>query len=463
MKKTIYIRASLMAMLLIFGFAANAQQGPKAFGRPLKQAPNPKNGLIRCVSTEYEAYLQENDPGRQSRGQFEEWMAVKIQAVKAQRMASPEGTTAIITIPVVVHVIHNGDAVGSGENIADAQVLSQITVLNQDYRRMAGTPGFNSNAVGADVEIEFCLAKIDPEGNATTGIDRVNLGVASWNSENSIENTLKPSTIWDPTQYFNIWVCSFGGNMTGILGYAQFPNAQQVPGVGNNNGGADTDGVVIGYRYFGSRNIYPQGNYQFPYDKGRTTTHEIGHALGLFHIDGDNATCTTNTSDSAKDYCPDTPVIYELNYECETIDSCPGSPGNDMIENYMDYTPDGCMNIFTQNQKTRIVAVMQYGARRASLKTSTVCQVTSGRDDFELLNGFNVYPNPTQGELSIASDNGNLPDSFTIYNSLGQTMASVKVSGTSNLNVNTSAYANGLYFIKLDKGSQSKTIKFIKN
>lgn len=464
MKKNYYGKVAFLATLLSFGLASNAQQQPKAFGKILKQAPNPENGLIRCVSAEYEEYLQETIPGRQTREEFESWIKKEIAAVKTRRMAAPDGVAEIITIPVVVHVIHNGDAVGSNENIADEQVLSQITVLNQDYRRMVDTPGYNENPVGADVEIQFCLAKTDPNGNPTTGIDRVNLGVASWNSENSIENNLKLNTTWNSSEYFNIWVCNFGSDMGDILGYAQFPNAPAVPGVGgSSNGSASTDGVVIGYKFFGSRLIYANGTYEFPYDRGRTTTHEIGHALGLFHISGDNQDCTPNTIDSDKDYCPDTPAIYEQNYLCNQVDSCPNSPGQDMIENYMDYTPDRCMNVFTQDQKERVLAVMQSGARRASLRTSTVCEVSAGRDDFELLNRINVYPNPAQDVLNIATENGELPDSYSIYNSLGQTVANVKVSSNANLTVNTSAYSNGIYFIKIDKGSQSKTVKFIKN
>lgn len=460
MKKTIYNKVALLAAFLSLGISAAAQQQPKAFGRAIKATPDTETGLIRCVSAEYEEYMRENNL-LESKDEFEAMIAQKIQQRRMMRQASPTGTTEIITIPIVVHVIHNGDAIGSNENISDEQVLSQIAVLNQDYRRMDGTPGWNNNPVGADIEIEFCLAKTDPNGDPTSGIDRLDVGQASW-TESQIENTLKPNTIWNPNKYFNIWVCNFGGDLLDVLGYAQFPSASGLSGLPVSGGVASKDGVVIGYQYFGSQFIYSDGNYQAPYNRGRTATHEIGHALGLRHIWGDTNNC--DVQDQGGDFCADTPVAKTANATCPTgFDSCPAQPGADMTNNYMDYTRDSCMNLFTQDQKERMLTVMENSSRRAVLKTSTVCSPPLGMDDFNLLNGMNVYPNPTQGVLNISSDNGDLPDSFTIYNSLGQVMESVKVSSTSNLNVNTSSYTNGLYFIKLDKGNQTKTIKFIKN
>ncbi len=364
----------LLALTLL-SLPANSQekpQGRKVFGKSITSS-NPQNGLVRCVSTEYEASLQKQDASRPGDAAFEAWIAPKIAEAKALRAANAnKSVNTVITIPVVVHVIHNGDAVGSGENITDARVMSQITVLNQDFRRMTGTPGFNSNPVGADVEIQFCLAQTDPEGAPTTGINRVNLGVASWATSAQVEGTLKPSTQWDPSRYFNIWVCqfsnSFSAELYGILGYAQFPSTSGLPGLNPNGGAANTDGVIIDYRCFGSKAIANVGTYFADYDKGRTATHEIGHCFGLRHIWGDSSVC------SEDDFCADTPQANTEHYGCETgSNSCP-APGLDMVENYMDYSDDVCMNIFTQNQKDRIMAVMQFSPRRASLATSTACE-----------------------------------------------------------------------------------------
>jgi len=462
--KRIITKSILLSAFFCFMSLQLTAQESKAFGKPIKR--NPENGLIRCASSEYEQYLREKYP-QETREQFEVWLKEKIAEQKSAR--SSNSTNAIINIPVVVHVIHNGDAVGSNENIAAAQVLSQITVLNQDYRRMAGTPGFNDYEVGADTEIQFCLAKTDPNGNPTDGIDRVDLGQANWGSSSQsqtideIDNNVKAATYWDPKVYMNIWTVNYNPECD-LLGYAQFPNTNAVPGVGTDNGGESTDGVVIGYRYFGSNAIYPQGSYTSPYNKGRTATHEVGHFLGLLHIWGDNGSCTVNASDSFKDYCPDTPAANTEHYDCSYDDSCPASSGEDMINNYMDYTNDACMDVFTQDQKERMVAVMNNATRRKSLKTSTVCQAPTGAtEDFNLLNNMSIYPNPTQTVLNIASEDGDMPDAFTIYNNLGQLITSVKVSGSANLTINTSGYATGVYFIKIDKGNQSKTLKFIKN
>src|SRR5690606_24804220 len=206
----------------------------------------------------------------------------------------------IIYIPVVVHVIHNGDDYGVDENISDEQVESQITVMTQDYRRMMGTPGYNTNPVGADIQIEFVLAKVDPNGNPTNGINRLNLCTASYagaNTNATIANVeaIKPSTIWDPTQYMNMWSVNWDGS--GLLGYAQFPSTGTAT--------ANTDGVVAGYGYFGSSDL-ASGSFSAPYDKGRTMTHEVGHFLGLYHTFQGGCAGENNTSG---DFCADTPAV----------------------------------------------------------------------------------------------------------------------------------------------------------
>lgn len=343
------------------------QKGAMVFGKAVHASSvNPKTGHIRCATTEYEEYLRAQNPKRATTAQFEAWLAPLVEQAKNNK--SEAG--GVITIPVVVHVIHNGQALGAAPNITDAQVMSQITVLNNDYRRLAGTPGFNTNPVGADTMIQFALAKQDPNGNPTNGIDRVNLCQSSW-STTEIDNYVKPNTIWNPTQYLNMWSVNFTDDT--LLGYAQFPSNSTLGGLSPDEGPANTDGVVSNFSTFGSSD-YTDGTFMLaaPYDKGRTMTHEVGHWLGLRHIWGDNSSCTVNIADSFNDYCPDTPAASEENYECPTgTDSCPSSPGLDMIQNYMDYTDDTCMNIFTANQKTRIATVMNNALRRVELKTST--------------------------------------------------------------------------------------------
>lgn len=361
MKKKISTNLFSLTLFLLSITISNGQEKKKTvFGKEINPSSiHPTNGLVRCFSEEYEKYLQENDPKRLTNAQFEAWLSPLIEEYKiAQTLSSQSGD--IITIPVVVHVIHNGDAYGVNENITDEQVESQITVMTQDFRRMMGTPGFNNNPVGADTQIQFALAKVDPNGNPTNGINRVNLCEASW-STSEINSLVKPSTIWDPTLYMNMWSVNFSD--PDLLGYAQFPNASGLPGLNASGGSANTDGVVAGYRFFGSSDL-ASGQFQAPFDKGRTMTHEVGHWIGLRHIWGDGG-C------SADDFCADTPVAGNPNFGCAIgANSCP-APGSDMVQNYMDYSNDNCMNIFTQNQKDRMVVIMNNAPRRVTLKTST--------------------------------------------------------------------------------------------
>ena len=310
----------------------------------------------RCAAPEADAWVASRFPQRPSRAAFERWLAQR-RAVSSLR------SDTVITLPVIVHILHDGEAPGQGTNLSAAQVASQLTVLNEDFRRLAGTPGHNTHPAGADVRVEFCPVSVDPSGQflAEPGIHRVNrqtlgLGPPPY-ARPLVQASILPATIWDPDQYLNLWVIDLAGD---LLGFAQSPDASTLPDLNPANGPAQTDGVVVSSRAFGRG-----GSAQAPFDQGRTTTHEVGHWLGLWHIWGDGD-C------SQDDYCSDTPTADAPTYHCPPAGTACG--GTTMVDNYMDYTDDACMRLFTQCQKERMRTVLTHAARRASLAHSTACQ-----------------------------------------------------------------------------------------
>lgn len=246
-------------------------------------------------------------------------------------LAGRASSSGNITIPVVVNVLYRT----SGENISTSQIQSQIDALNKDFN--AANSDFNQvpavfSGVKANVGITFVL----------DAVNRKQTSKSSWGTRDAMKKTKRGGI--DPTSpntKLNIWVCTIGG---GILGYAQFPG-----------GNSSTDGVVIDSRYFGTT-----GTATYPFNKGRTATHEVGHWLNLRHIWGD--------SNCGNDYVNDTPSHNTANYGCPSYphySTCSGSPV-EMTMNYMDYTDDACMYMFSEGQKSRMLAVFAPGGPRSS-------------------------------------------------------------------------------------------------
>jgi len=309
-----------------------------------------------CGTTEYmQQRLNSNPKLKDNYNKVQEQMKTLINSGELAN----RNTAVVVTIPVVVHVVYNNTT----QNISDAQINSQIAILNQDFRKLntdiTSVPAAFAGLT-ADCEIQFCLAQRDPQGNATTGITRTSTTHGPFYTENDVKYTVSGGhDAWNADNYLNIWVCDLS---SGLLGYAQFP--------GDN---PETDGVVVGYNYFGNT-----GAAQSPYNKGRTATHEVGHYFNLFHIWGDEPDC------AADDEVTDTPQQRGENGGCPTFPllsgsgrACTaGSPGA-MFMNYMDYVNDACMYMFTNGQKVRVQAALN--GPRASLITSNGCQpVSSG-------------------------------------------------------------------------------------
>lgn len=302
----------------------------------------------RCGTVEYNRRMQTMYPEfKQASEQIEQYIA--------QYQEGGETSRALITIPVVFHVLYKVNM----NNISDAQVLSQLDVLNEDFRKLNQNFETNTPAVfkplGVDTEIEFCLAKTDPQGNPTTGITRKQTTVSPFSID---KNDMKfdstgGTNAWPRDRYLNIWICELESP---LLGYAQFPG-----------GLAATDGVVLHYRVVGRA---PANPYQTAHNQGRTATHEVGHWLQLYHIWGSEE---SGCEDS--DQVEDTPNQDKANFGCPSFPSitCGNSPNGDMYMNFMDYTDDICHTMFTPGQKHRMRALFGVGGARASLIASTVC------------------------------------------------------------------------------------------
>jgi hypothetical protein len=285
-----------------------------------------------CGSMEVLAAQMQADPSLASNmSAYEAVVENNIKAIESGNTSNLRLVNGVIEIPVVVNVLYRTTA----ENISLAQIQSQIDVLNEDFNAtnadITKVPTTFS-AVKANVGIRFVLDQVIRKSTTKT----------SWKTDDAMKKStrggINPTS---PTTKLNLWSCTLGG---GVLGYAQFPG-----------GSSATDGVVILNTAFGRT-----GTAAAPFNKGRTATHEVGHWLNLRHIWGD-ATC-------GSDLVSDTPTHNTANYGCPAAghkSTCTGTPV-EMTMNYMDYTDDACMYMFSNGQKARILATFATGGPRNS-------------------------------------------------------------------------------------------------
>ncbi len=312
--------------------------------------------------------------------EWNNWFNKQVEEFK-KNTTSEERLNTNYTIPVVFHIIHGGQGIGTFPNISQGQVNSQIKILNDDFAGVGlnasniSTTNFSSTLI-ANCNVNFCLAQKNTSGVtlAEPGIDRINYVSNGWsnpttfttsaNFRNYIETVVKVNTIWDPTRYLNIWITDVNSSV-GLLGYATFPSGSSLTGIpGGSTGTSTTDGV-----WCWTKSIGDVGTLFAPYDYGRTATHEVGHWLGLRHIWGD-ANC-------GDDYCNDTPTQQQANTGCPSYPTitCGNGPNGDMFMNFMDYSNDLCLYMFTPDQRTRIQTAMASSPFRTQLTASsaTLC------------------------------------------------------------------------------------------
>ena len=401
-------------------------------------APVTTWGQERCGTS---AYQTQQQPIFQGANLSPEAHAGHSTGTAVEQLNSPVPVPSKIVIPVVVHVLWRTEV----ENISDDLIRSQIESLNADFN--LNNPDFSRvpsvfASLAGRAGVEFRLATTDPQGRATSGIIRGKTGRMMWTDDDKIKQAVHSgSNAWDSKQYLNIWI---GNLVPGLLAYASFPG-----------GAADKDGIVIRYDIFGTR-----GRLTAPYNKGRTLTHEVGHWLGLRHLWGDMACGDDGVHDTPRQRGGNKgiPVFPKINGGCDN------GPQGDMFMNFMDFSDDETLLMFTQGQVDIMRAQFQSGgARSAMLLSKGLAEpwnMTLGNALVEPENPtVNIYPNPAASYVRIRTNQSpeNTDRTFVLFTAGGQILQKGRLNGNDQF-IDLNGIPRGLYYIRVG----SEVVRFIK-
>ncbi len=392
-----------------------------------------------CSSYEYQQQLIQNDPSLKASRSAIENFVFQQQSSRTSFSARAEEIKTI-TIPVIVHILYHYP----GENISDDLVKSQITALNRDFRKINPDTTKIPEAfkpLAADCRIEFQLATVNATGRATTGIIHKYTPITRWNMDDKIKfSSEMGDDAWDAKNYLNIWV----GTLDRLIGYSSVPGDP-----------ANKDGIVISNTVFG---ITHSGSY----NQGRTVVHEVGHWLGLRHLWGDAYCGDDGVGDTPKQQtfttgCPSTVRV-----------SCGNAPNGDMYMDYMDFTYDDCLVMFTEGQKQKMRVLFEPGGPRYSILSSNGLSIPT-IEEIPLPDAapqwlhVQIFPNPVITELTINAeyDRRWIGKEFQVINITGQVeMRKTITSKIQKLDV--SRLKPGIYFIRAEKDGEKMMQKFVK-
>ena len=391
-----------------------------------------------CRSFEYQQQLIQNDPSlKTSRQAIEDFQSNK-KLNQGSSLARIAGLKTI-TIPVIIHILYHYP----GENISDDLVQSQIAALNRDYRKLnpdtTRIPG-EFKSLAADCGIEFKLATVDSAGRASTAIIHKYTPVTRWTIDDKIKfSSEMGDDAWNANSYLNIWVGTIDLN-----GYSSSPGDP-----------ANKDGIVISNTAFGITN---SGNY----GKGRTAVHEVGHWLGLRHLWGD-ANC-------GDDGIADTPKQQTFTSGCPSSVrvSCGNGPYGDMYMDYMDFTNDDCLVMFTEGQKQKMLTLFEPDGPRNLILSSNglgiplIEQYPLPETSPQWLQ-IQIFPNPVTSELTLnlEYDARWIGKELKVFNVTGQLQIR-KMITTKIQKLNVSNLKPGIYFISAEKEGEKMLQKFVK-